>query len=208
MDLPPINWTVADDIPYTMETSHNDIIADVKLAQGELQNVKLWVAKVVGVVDTTNAQLALGGMYVNRSRNQLLAHDKSSKPKDDSHCVKGTYGHIATHKCFLQLQTEWAQQKVTDEEWARLKAEANEQWEVAKEIQLAAEMVWRHEKAQLQTLKQKVPLKPKAVAKKVWIAKNYPELAKEMPSTAEGELEAQDEEQQIAAKGCDIGMSQ
>src|SRR5260370_13179124 len=147
MDLPPINWTVADDIPYTMETSHNDIIADVKLVQRELWNAKLWVEKAVGVVDATNAQLALGGMYVNRSRNQLLAQEESSKPKDDSHHVKGTYGHIATHKCFLQSQTEQAQQKVTDEEWARLKAEANEQWEVAKEIQLAVEMAWRHEKA-------------------------------------------------------------
>ena len=46
-------------------------------------------------------------------------------------------------------------------------------------------------KARLQALKQKMPLEPKAVAKKGWTAGNYPELAKETPSTTESKLEVQ-----------------
>ena len=69
-------------------------------------------------------------------------------------------------------------------------AEANEQWEVVKECQSAAELAWRQDKARLQALKQKV-LKPKRVTKRVWVAKNYPDLSKETSSVAEGELEAE-----------------
>ena len=71
-----------------------------------------------------------------------------------------------------------------------LRGEANEQWEVVKECQLAAELAWRQDKAQLQVLKQKVPLKLKGVTKRVWVAENYPDLSKET-SVAEGELEAE-----------------
>ena len=72
-----------------------------------------------------------------------------------------------------------------------LRAEANEQWEVVKECQLAAESAWRQDKARLQALKQKVPLKPKGVTKRVWVAENYPDLSKETSSVAEGDLEAE-----------------
>ena len=71
-----------------------------------------------------------------------------------------------------------------------LRAEANEQWEVVKECQLVAESAWRQDKAWLQVLKQKV-LKLKGVTKRVWVAKNYPDLSKETSSAAEGELEAE-----------------
>ena len=72
-DLPPINWTMADDTTYTIAITRNGIIADGVSVCTELQNAKEWVTRAVRVVDATNAQLALGGMYVNQSRNQLLA---------------------------------------------------------------------------------------------------------------------------------------
>ena len=64
---------MADDTTYTIATTHNEIIADGVSVHMELQNAKEWVTRAVRVVDATNAQLALGGMYVNQSRNQLLA---------------------------------------------------------------------------------------------------------------------------------------
>ena len=64
-DLVPINWTMADDTTYTIATTRNEIIANGVSVHTELQNAKEWVTRAVRVVDATNAQLALGGMYVN-----------------------------------------------------------------------------------------------------------------------------------------------
>ena len=73
-------------------------------ACAELQNLKEWVTRAVRVINTTNPQVALGRMYVNWSRNQLLAWEESSKAKDDTHRVKGTYSRIATH---MEWRDDW-----------------------------------------------------------------------------------------------------
>jgi hypothetical protein len=142
----------------------------------EFQKVKVLVERAVNAVDATNAQLALGGMYVSKVQTQLLTREETEKSKEDGGRIKGTFGRVVTHQGFLRDQARRNRRKLDEGELERLKEEARERWKKFNEAQKAEVARWREEKGHFAALKQKVSPKPSEVLMRAWMAENYPQL--------------------------------
>ncbi|KAF8333061.1 uncharacterized protein EI90DRAFT_3122113 [Cantharellus anzutake] len=106
-NLPPIKWELTDDVNLAFKT-HTELMEEIGKTRHEFRKAKIVVERAAIAVDATNAQLALGGMYASKAQVQLLAREETEKSKDEGGHIKGTFGHVVTHKGFLRDQAERA----------------------------------------------------------------------------------------------------
>ncbi|KAF8313499.1 uncharacterized protein EI90DRAFT_3136659 [Cantharellus anzutake] len=174
-NLSPIKWDLTDNCDLALKTQ-TKLMKGIYETWHEFQKVKVLVERAINAVDATNAQLALGGMYVSKVQTQLLTWEETEKSKEDGGRIKGTFGRVVTHQGFLRDQAKHNQRKLDEGELERLKEEAREWWKKLNEAQKAEVARWHEEKGHFAALKQKVSPKPSEVLMRAWMAENYPQL--------------------------------
>ncbi|KAF9521049.1 hypothetical protein BS47DRAFT_1357002 [Hydnum rufescens UP504] len=121
--------------------------------------------------DATNAQLALSGMVVTHSRNQLAAKE-TKKTKEKSYHINNMFGQLVTHSKFQAIMADIHKHHTNQEQAMSTRQKLTDAWKSFKMTQDAEIASWKAKQDQCKAAGLKAPPKPHTLLKKAWMAQN------------------------------------